>query len=75
MAQYALDLIKQKESALIKSILSIFITFAGVLSMYIMNDAFPDIANTWYRIVINIPSLCLFAIAIYTLITDIEVEW
>jgi hypothetical protein len=75
MAQFAIDRQKEMSSQTIKCIASIFITIAGILSMFMMNDAFPEIANTWFRIVINIPSLSLFAIAIYVLIAPAEVEW
>ena len=75
MAQYAIDLMKEKEASLIRAVMSIVITFAAILSMYMMNDYFPDLANTWFRIVINLPSLALFAIAIVVLIIPEHVEW
>lgn len=74
MAQFAIDLEYEKGTQVIKSLASIFITFSGIISLYIMNDCFPDI-GTWFRIVISAPSLVLFVIAIYVLIAPAEVEW
>jgi hypothetical protein len=75
MAQFALDLEKEKTSFTIKCGASVAITIAGILSMFMMNDAFPDVIATGWRILINIPSLILFAIAIYVLVAPDHVEW
>lgn len=75
MHQYAIDRQKEMTSQTIKCIASIVITIAGILSMFMMNDAFPDIISTGWRILINMPSLLLYAIAIYVLIAPEHVEW
>lgn len=75
MQRYAISFEQEKTSQTIKTIASIVITIAGILSMFMMNDAFPEVISTGWRVLINVPSLLLFAIAIYVLIAPDYVEW
>lgn len=75
MAQYAEDQKKKHEAELIRLVASIIVSISGVISMYLMNNLWPEAATVGMRIFITAPGLILIAIAIAILVLPADMEW